>query len=494
MKKFFKILLAVLLTLAVLAGGTIGVLYFGFGIDIFDRSGWNVTEEGDTQYLDYYGDPLLDWQLIEGSWYYFDPAQNGAMATGWLELDGELYFLESDGTRCSGWLTDESGTYYLSPTGGAAATGWLSLEGERYYLGDDGRIVTGWTDIGFDRYYFTESGTPTTGWLELEDARYYLGEDGILYRGWLETDEGARYLDPETGAMVTGWLETEEGRCYLDQEGFIATGWTDTDEGRYYLDESGYPVTGWLEAQEGTYYLDDDGAMVVGWLEAEDSLYYFREDGTMAVGKVIIDDTASYFTSTGEYIVLVNRWNEVPEDYTLNLVSYGSWQIDAQVYDPLSRMLSDCPYYYKITSAYRSEASQQYIWDTRMTNYQASGYSYSEALAMVEAYVAIPGTSEHHLGLAVDISGSDDGCNWLGEHCWEYGFILRYPEGKSDVTGIAYERWHFRYVGTELAAELHELGLCLEEYMDMLTEQDGTDAGTASNPDLFTSSYTGAAA
>ena len=75
--------------------------------------------------------------------------------------------------------------------------------------------------------------------------------------------------------------------------------------------------------------------------------------------------------------------------------------------------------------------------------------------------------------------------DWLAEHCWEYGFILRYPEGKSDITGIQYERWHFRYVGVELAKELKDLGLCLEEYMDMLTQREGYGAGTSSNPELF---------
>ena len=54
---------------------------------------------------------------------------------------------------------------------------------------------------------------------------------------------------------------------------------------------------------------------------------------------------------------------------------------------------------------------------------------------------------------------------WLHEHCWEYGFILRYPEGKSDITGITYEHWHYRYVGTEVSMAMKDSGLCLEEYL-----------------------------
>ena len=87
-----------------------------------------------------------------------------------------------------------------------------------------------------------------------------------------------------------------------------------------------------------------------------------------------------------------------------------------------------------------------------------------------EAYVAIPGTSEHELGLAVDINeagGADPWglYNWLAAHAHEYGFILRYPQGKESITGIDYEPWHFRYVGKEAAAEIYSRQVTLEEYL-----------------------------
>lgn len=486
MNKQTKIIILVTLAVALLAGSTLAVLHWGLGIRLFDRSGWVTTEAGDTQYLDKHGDPLTDWQLIDGNWYYLDP-NTGFLTTGWLELNEHRYYLDPvTGIRQGGWLTLTDGTYYFSPTSGIAAIGWLHTDSGTYYMDASGRMVTGWADIGADRYYLSDNGILATGWLMLEDNRYYLDEyTGAMYTGWLETPEGKLYLDETTGILVTGWLETDRGRLYMDENGYMATGWTDTPDGTYYLSAEGYPVSGWLDWEDERYYLDENGRMYQGWLDWEDDRYYFREDGTMAVGKVMIDETARYFTSTGAYVVLVNRWNPVPDDYTTDLVYFGEWRVDADCYGDLVQMLKDCPYNYDITSAYRSEATQQYIWDKRMRNYQASGYSYDQALAMVEAYVAIPGTSEHHLGLAIDISGSDAVCGWLEEHCWEYGFLLRYPEGKEEITGIYYERWHFRYVGAELAAELHELGLTLEEYMDMLTEREGSDAGTASNPELF---------
>ena len=106
----------------------------------------------------------------------------------------------------------------------------------------------------------------------------------------------------------------------------------------------------------------------------------------------------------------------------------------------------------------------------------ARGYSRERAETEAGEQVAIPGTSEHQLGLAVDIvdisyqlldrSQEDTAVQkWLMEHSWEYGFILRYPDGKSEITGITYEPWHYRYVGRENAEQIYRRGFCLEEYL-----------------------------
>ncbi len=97
--------------------------------------------------------------------------------------------------------------------------------------------------------------------------------------------------------------------------------------------------------------------------------------------------------------------------------------------------------------------------------------------------MAEPGYSEHHLGLAIDINvpgastfkGTKQ-CTWLHEHCWEYGFIIRYQEDKEKITGYTAEAWHIRYVGVEHSLLIRDLGLCLEEYLD------GIDAGTITPP------------
>ena len=99
----------------------------------------------------------------------------------------------------------------------------------------------------------------------------------------------------------------------------------------------------------------------------------------------------------------------------------------------------------------------------------AAGYTRASAEAETGRSIAVPGTSEHQLGLAVDLKNTYSTYNWLAANSWKYGFIVRYPDGDTALTGIYYEPWHFRYVGKELAAELFELDMCLEAYMEMLT-------------------------
>lgn len=472
MKKPVKTILCLLLAAVILLAGIWAVLRFGFDIDLFSKTGWK-TVDGITYYRDENGEPLTGWQEIDGSWYYFDPAREGAMVTGWLDTDQGRCYLAENGAKQTGWLTLQEGTYYLSPAGGTLYQGWLELDGERYYLDDNGRMVTGWLDHQGIRYYLDEHGAAYTGWLNLDGKQYLLDGSGAIVSGWIETGDGRCYLDPATGEISTGWVDTGDGIFYLDENGHPLSGWTDTPEGRCLLDENGQAATGWTEYNGKQYYLNEQGLMATGWLELDGERYYLKENGVMAVGEVEIDGVSRFFSSTGKYVVLANKWHPIPDDYEVELVSYGKHKISAECHDQLVAMIDQIKSlgYYNVTNVYRSKESQQAIWDKRYSNYRASGYSHEEAEEEVGKSVSIPGTSEHQLGLAVDIDGVKPVHNWLAEHSWEYGFVVRYPEGKSDITGILYEPWHFRYVGVELAKELYESGLCMEEYMDMLTRQ-----------------------
>lgn len=175
-------------------------------------------------------------------------------------------------------------------------------------------------------------------------------------------------------------------------------------------------------------------------------------------------------------LILVDASHSVPADWDVTLVALrGGEQVDRRIIDPLQAMFDACradgllPIVY---SGYRSQETQQKIYDRNLAKNLADGYSAEEAEALTRQWVAVPGTSEHQLGLAVDVDSEDpDQCSdeavwaWLLEHCAEYGFILRYPADKTDITGIGYEPWHFRYVGKEAAQTIMSEGITLEEYL-----------------------------
>lgn len=185
-------------------------------------------------------------------------------------------------------------------------------------------------------------------------------------------------------------------------------------------------------------------------------------------------------------LLLVNPWTPLPEDFVpWELVPVQNDQaVDARAYPDLQNMLGDMseaglsPL---ICSSYRSQERQQELYDNKVQRVMAEGASREAAQAEAARWVALPGTSEHQTGLAVDIVSlsnqmldetqeSTPEFQWLAENAWKYGFILRYPNDKSEKTGIAYEPWHFRFVGKEAAEEMHDLGLCLEEYLESLAD------------------------
>ena len=266
-------------------------------------------------------------------------------------------------------------------------------------------------------------------------------------------------------------------------------GWTDLDGGRSYLDENGEPAIGWLDLDGKRYYFDESGVMALGWTEVEDINYYFREDGSMARGEVSIDGVNYHFDSRGHRVILANPWNPVPDDYTADFVTLSSkyavegCRVDSSCLEDLQQMIDDCNAASPtalVVSAYRDFDHQTRNYNRKVNYYLNKGYSRADAEKEAATVVAVPGTSEHQLGLAVDIidtrlwdlveaQENQPAQKWLLENSWRYGFIFRYPKDKIDVTGIIYEPWHYRYVGRELAEEIHNSGLTLEEYLDSLS-------------------------
>lgn len=179
-------------------------------------------------------------------------------------------------------------------------------------------------------------------------------------------------------------------------------------------------------------------------------------------------------------MTLVNAVNPLEGGYVPELAEVeNGYSVDARAAEDLSAMLGaarQAGLQPEICSAYRSEEKQIQVFSDTVAGWVNQGYNYWEAYRRTSQEVALPGTSEHALGLSVDIVSSqyqqlDEGqaetpeAKWLQENCYDFGFILRYPQDKQSHTGIIYEPWHYRYVGKEYAKKIKESGLTLEEYL-----------------------------
>lgn len=175
-------------------------------------------------------------------------------------------------------------------------------------------------------------------------------------------------------------------------------------------------------------------------------------------------------------LILVNNTHALPEDYEISLTELSNGKkIDSRIYPDLQEMFDDARsdgIYPIVVEGYRTYEEQEQMMLEKIDSYKVEGYSKKEAEKLAEEWVAVPGTSEHELGLAVDInpdynySGDDELYRWLADNAYKYGFILRYPDGEEGITGIAYEPWHYRYVGKENAFDIKNSGLTLEEYLE----------------------------
>lgn len=181
-------------------------------------------------------------------------------------------------------------------------------------------------------------------------------------------------------------------------------------------------------------------------------------------------------TSLGWNLILVNKDYAIPGHYELELTQLSNGkEVDSRIYPALQEMFDDARMsglQLYVREGYRTWEEQQAIMEERIAEYQAQGYSKQEAKKMAEGYVSIPGTSEHQLGLSVDVnadtsaSSSDEVYAWLDANAYRYGFIKRYPSDKTEITGVNHEPWHYRYVGREAAEEMKENNFCLEEYVE----------------------------
>ncbi|MCR5417349.1 MAG: M15 family metallopeptidase [Lachnospiraceae bacterium] len=199
------------------------------------------------------------------------------------------------------------------------------------------------------------------------------------------------------------------------------------------------------------------------------------------------DDPLAAFSSDDWELILVNKQHPIPDDYSFELGSiHNGLRVDKRITDKLDAMLSaaaDDGVPLLVISPYRNGDKQKDLFDKKVKRALKNEKSYLDAYRETAQAVTIPGSSEHEIGLAADLTtkahitldaeyAESEGGKWLAANCTRFGFILRYPVGKEKITGIEYEPWHFRYVGREAAEYITEHDLSLEEFVSLLKERE----------------------
>ena len=341
-------------------------------------------------------------------------------------------------------------------------------------------------DLGYysgdvDGQYGTGTQTAVTAF----QAQHGLKADGVAGEQTLAIlySESAQTFVPTpppsaTPAMLSSGSSGDEVKALqsrLQQLGFYS-GVLDGDYGK-----GTRAAVKLFQAQHG---LDDDGIAGQKTLE----MLYSNDAQPM----LVTPTPAAVQVLAGSQPLLVNRQHPVASDFApadlVNLseycdsslvkIKYDGTQGVREAADALLRMLeaakADGITNWQVSAAYRSYADQQRIFDNKVKSFQNNNpdWSLSRCRSAASVTVADPGASEHHTGLAFDMTVPNTSmflgtpqCAWLHEHCWEYGFILRYTDEKQQITGFAGEAWHIRYVGTEHSLAMQQSGQCLEEYL-----------------------------
>lgn len=283
-------------------------------------------------------------------------------------------------------------------------------------------------------------------------GNYIISNDCVLPEGaTIYVRNGGRlYIRSDTEFTLKGTLKIASGGSVFVQGRLVtADGSKISDTGRLKIQKSGTLSLG------GILWVNKGGVVLgQGSLEVLNNFSDISCKGTVTAKIKAPEPVKANGVTTVGGIIIVNRQYDLPEDYGSGL--------DRTAYNAYLEMKKQSGYNMTIISGFRSYEKQRATFD-----YWASIDGWENA----DRYSAQPGHSEHQTGLAMDISslsqsyGETAEGKWLAEHCWEYGFLLRYPKGGEKITGYIYEPWHVRYLGKSTAKLVHDSGLTLEEFL-----------------------------
>ena len=369
-------------------------------------------------------------------------------------------------------------------------------DGTWYYYDADGNIDYSYKGLAKNEYnwWYVKDGTIDFSFTGMAKNQYgwFYAKDGKLdttYTGLADNDYGTWYmkngkLDTSFNGMAkdkNGWHYVKNGKVDNAYNGMAKNqyGWWYFSNGKIDYTYKGLAKNeyGWWYIENGTINFKYNG-------NAKNEYGYW----VVTNGKVNKSATWKYnyalptpavADTSGDWkLLLVNRDYSLPANYLNNVsrvyVCNSSERLDSRVagfYEKMFNAAAKEGIYLTPCSGYRSYDLQKRNFENRITN--NINYGYSKVNATIEASKVIlpPGTSEHNAGLAMDIVSVQDSFEnssqfkWLSSHAQDYGFILRYPKNKQDITKIVYEPWHWRYVGVDAAKAMKSSGQCLEEYL-----------------------------
>lgn len=274
--------------------------------------------DGIAYLFDFTGSQKTGWRTVEGVRRYYDP-QIGELLSGWVSSYDQKYYVDETQGKLTGEITIDDvryqmdGTYGYQNLGmctfsdgttsyyaedGAPVSGWLELQGRMYYFDTQYQMVTGFQEIDNATYYFRESGVRVTGWQNIDGDRYYFAEDGAMVSGFFQY-RGSTYYLAADGKMQTGWHTIDEKRYYFNASGQMLRSWQTIDGKKYYFNATGQMVKSWQTIGNNRYYFSADGVLQTGFLTLSTGTYYMNADGVMQTGWQTIDGKKYYFQTNG---------------------------------------------------------------------------------------------------------------------------------------------------------------------------------------------------
>ena len=207
-----------------------------------------------------------------------------------------------------------------------------------------------------------------------------------------------------------------------------------------------------------------------------------------AASEIVLEGTRSAIKQNEDrLLVVVNNETKLPGTFKQNLVEFEDVQVDKSMKSDLSTMINaadNASCYIWVTYGYRTEKEQNSIYNANVKELQDDGKTKAQAEKLANETIQKGGTSEYITGLSIGLNtGGDDFAEtseyqWMVKNGAKYGFVLRYPKEKENITGVKYQPWRFRYVGKEHAQKMQKLGYCLEEYVTYLNRQNSSDSAS----------------